>query len=166
MGPINDPRIPKAKGKGTGEVPVRICDECGAYNHASARVCIGCGVEFTFKPKIYTEAGEAEIVRSSMPVLEYRDVSRVFYSKHVKNGGLPTLKVSYLSGLDRFNEWIALEHSGYAKKNAGNWWRQRHASDPPATVDEALQVVAQLQVPRRITVQTNLPYPRVIAHEY
>ena len=166
LGPINDPRIPKRKGKGTGEVPVRICDVCGTYNHASARVCIGCGTEFTFKPKIYTEAGEEEIVRSSMPVLEYLDVTRVFYSKHVKKGGLPTLKVSYLSGLDRYNEWVALEHTGYARRNAAEWWRKRHASDPPDTVDEALERVSALAVPRRITVQTNLPYPKVISHEY
>lgn len=167
LGPINDPRIPKRKGPGTGEVPVRICDACGAYNHAAARVCIGCGAEFTFKPKIYTEAGEEEIVRSTVPVLEYLDVSRVFYSKHVKKGGgIPTLKVSYLSGLDRYNEWVALEHSGFARKNAHDWWRQRHASDPPETVDEALKLAASLPVPRRITVQTNLPYPKVISHEY
>lgn len=166
LGPINDPRIPKRKGKGTGEVPVRICDACGTYNHAAARVCIGCGIEFTFKPKIYTEASEQEIVRSTVPVLEYLDVTRVFYSKHMKKGGLPTMKVSYLSGLDRFNEWVAFEHTGYARKTAERWWQQRHNSDVPATVDEALERAAALAVPRRITVQTNLPYPKVLSHEY
>jgi DNA repair protein RadD len=49
LGPINDPVIPKPKGKGrAGDAPVKICDACGAYNHTSARFCLVCNNEFTF----------------------------------------------------------------------------------------------------------------------
>lgn len=42
LGPINDPVKPKRPGeKGAGTAPVKECDVCGSYNHASARYCGG-----------------------------------------------------------------------------------------------------------------------------
>jgi DNA repair protein RadD len=53
LGPINDPVIPKPKGKGrAGDAPVKICDACGAYNHTSARFCLVCNNEFVMSPNI------------------------------------------------------------------------------------------------------------------
>ena len=46
LGPINDPVIPKLKGKGTGDAPVKLCEYCGVYNHTRATECVGCKVPF------------------------------------------------------------------------------------------------------------------------
>lgn len=76
LGPINEPRIPRKPGKGTpGTVPLRICKSCGAYNHAGARTCSGCGAEFERNTNLDISASEEEIVRG------YRNYS-------VRNGAL------------------------------------------------------------------------------
>ncbi|MEG2189025.1 MAG: DEAD/DEAH box helicase, partial [Christensenella sp.] len=38
-GPVTDVQPPKHKGAGTGEAPVKICDECAELVHASVKVC-------------------------------------------------------------------------------------------------------------------------------
>jgi DNA repair protein RadD len=166
LGPINDPVIPKRKGPGTGEAPVRICPACDCYNHASARFCINCGEEFTFQTKIIASAGTDELLRSDLPVVEYFDVQRVTYNRHEKEGSKPMIKVSYYTGLQKFDEWIGLEHPGYAAKKACDWWRQRHSEEPPETTDEALQFVSRLRVPKRIRVWVNKKLPEVLSYEY
>lgn len=166
LGPINDPVIPKKKGKGTGEAPVRICDACGCYNHASARTCINCGEVFTFKTKIVGTAANDELLRSDIPVVEYFNVDYVIYNRHAKEGSPPTIRVSYFCGMQKFDEWICLEHPGFASKKARDWWRQRHQSEAPATTEEALKYAAQLRPPKRIRVWVNKKYPEVLSYEY
>lgn len=170
-GPINDPRIPNKPGKGGGDVPVRIC-ECGAYNHAAARFCCNCGKPFEFETKIFAEASEMPVLASDAPIVEYFNVQRVIYNRHEKKnreGTLispPSMKVSYFCGLQMFSEWVCLEHPGMAGKRARDWWRQRHAEEPPATTHEALQRTRELKVPARIRVWTNKQYPTVLGYEY
>jgi DNA repair protein RadD len=173
LGPINDPIKPRKPGKGTpGDAPVRICDHCGVYNHASARVCIACGIEFKFETKIFGTADATELIRSDAPVVEYFNVSRVLYNLHEKKdkGGArinpPSVRVSYICGLQMFQEWVCLEHAGLAGHKARNWWRQRHVSEPPNTTREALQFVSELRMPRRIRVWTNKKFPEVLSHEF
>lgn len=173
LGPINDPIKPRKPGKGTpGEVPVRICENCGTYNHAAARFCCCCGVEFTFENKLFKTAGTEELLRSEAPVVEYFDVTRVFYQLHEKrdkNGVMispPSMKVSYICGLQMFSEWVCLEHSGFASKRARDWWKQRHQLDAPTTTYEALRRASELRVPKRVRVWTNRKYPEVLSHEF
>lgn len=167
LGPINDPCIPKKKSGVPGDAPVRICDACGTYNHASATHCICCGVEFPRKEKLSAHASNEELMRSDAPVVEMFDVSRVMYHRHEKRDtGTVSLRADYYSGLQRFSEWLHFEKGGMPGHKAREWWRQRHESEPPSTVDEALQFVSQLRVPRRIRVWTNKKFPEVLGYEY
>lgn len=172
LGPINDPRIPNRPGKGGGDAPVRICDVCGVYNHAAARQCINCGTEFTFETKLFATAGTLEPLRSDAPIVEYFDVQKVLYNLHEKrdaNGNLtkpPMIKVSYFCGFQMFNEFIMLEHPGLASKRSRDWWRQRHAEEPPPTTYQALQRVSELRTPRRVRVWVNKKYPEVLSAEW
>lgn len=167
LGPINDPCIPKRKKGEAGDAPVRICDVCGTYNHASAAFCICCGTKFERAEKLTDKASNAELIRSDAPVVEMFDVSKVMYHKHVKRDtGAVSLRADYYSGLSRFSEWVQLEKGGMPGKRARDWWRQRHNVEPPTTVDEALQYVSQLRVPRQIRVWTNKPYPEILGYEY
>jgi DNA repair protein RadD len=171
LGPINDPKIPNKPGAGTGDVPIRIC-ECGAYNHAAARFCCSCGKEFEFEIKIFKSASEEELLRSDAPVVEIFPVQRVIYNRHEKRnkeGTLispPSIKVSYFCGLQMFNEWVCLEHPGMAGKRARDWWRQRHAEEPPMTTHEALKRTTELRVPGHLRVWTNKQYPEILGYEY
>lgn len=169
LGPINDPHIPEKKGKGSGDAPVRICDNCGNYNHASARYCVACGQEFEFQVKIEQEASNKALMAGHEPVIETLEVERVYYSKHQsRSKPLPSLKLQYfVKGRPTpINEYVNLEHPHPARFHAGEWWRTRHNSDPPQTIDEALQFQAELRVPYRLRVWTNKDYPEIVGAEY
>lgn len=172
LGPINDPRIPNKPGKGGGDMPIRICEVCGCYNHAAARVCIGCGTEFTFETKIFAKSGTADIIKSDAPHIEYFNVQKVLYNLHEKRnreGALtkpPMIKVSYFCGLQMFTEYVMLEHSGMASKKSRDWWRQRHREEPPPTTYQALQRISELRQPARIRVWVNKEYPEIMSAEW
>lgn len=166
LGPINDPTIPRKPGKGGGDAPVRICEICGVYNHASARYCINCGTEFTFENKLSFEASTKELLRSDLPIVKYFDVQKVIYNLHEKAGKPPSIKVNYFCGLQMFTEFVGLEHSGYMSKKARNWWRLRHREEPPPTTYEALQRVSELRTPSKIRVWVNKKYPEVLSAEW
>jgi DNA repair protein RadD len=166
LGPINDPVIPRKKGEPTGEVPVKICDMCGVYNHASARICCNCGAVFDIRTKIVSKASTEALLRSDLPIVEYFNVDRVHYSRHMKLNKPPTIKVAYYCGLRMFNELVCLEHEGFAQHRAHEWWRQRHQSEPPATTDQALAHISTLRTPRQIRVWVNKPYPEVLSYVY
>lgn len=181
LGPINDPVKPRPKGAGGGDAPVRVCDQCGIYNPASARVCFNCGYEFTFKEKLFQSASTSDIVRSDAPVLEWFNVQRVLYNRHVRKTRpgepppKPCIKVSYLCGLAMFNEWVHPDAEGAGGKRARDWWRERHAYEPPkpdncgpfnSATDAMLSIIAQLKQPKRIQVHVNRPHPEVKQVEY
>lgn len=174
LGPINDPVLPRKKGKGGGggDAPVRICDTCGVYNHASARFCISCNTEFSFQSKLTASAGTNELIKSHVPQVEYLDVQKVIYNLHQKKNrqgvhtSPPSIKVSYFCGLQMFNEWVCLEHSGFAGKKARDWWRQRHEEEPPPTTYEALQKTSQLRTPAKIRVHLNKKHPEILGVEW
>lgn len=170
LGPINDPIIPRKKGAGTGDAPIRICDACGCYNHASARTCINCGEVFEIRTKFKDSAGTDELIRSELPVIEYYDVTYVIYAKHEKAGSPDMIKVSYFCGMQKFDEWVCFDHTGFPRKTALDWLRQRMPIAPEyedsATTENVLKAVSMLRAPKRIRVHVNLKYPKVLGYEY
>lgn len=170
LGPINDPRIPNKKGDGTGELPIKICESCGCYNHPRVQFCIQCGEAFTFQQKLVSKAGTDELIRAAatepLPQIERFSVIGAHYEKHpAKLGKPPILKVTYYTPLP-YREWICLEHTGPAGKMARDWWRRRHATEPPATIDEALRFTSELKAPRYIRVHVNKLHPQILGVEF
>ena len=173
LGPINDPVIPRKPGqkKGPSDLPIRICDFCGFYNHASARKCCNCEAEFTFKSKLFQTAGTLAFIKDEQPIIEFFNVQKVIYNLHEKkkDGVLvspPSIKVSYICGLRMFSEWVCLEHKGLPAHSAKEWWRQRHLEEPPLTTYQALQRTSELRIPAKIKVHVNKPYPEILSYEY
>lgn len=172
LGPINDPQIPRKKGEGQGEVPIKICDNCGAYNHTRVQFCCQCGNEFEFKIKIKAKAGTEELIRTNdkieTPIIELFDVDRVSYHRHIKIDrktktplSAPMIKVQYMCGLRMFNEWVLMQGTGLNLHKAHEWWRMRTKENIPVTTDEALSRLSELRVPRKIEVHVNLKYPEI-----
>lgn len=172
LGPINDPQIPRKKGESQGEVPIKICDNCGAYNHTRVQFCCQCGNEFEFKIKIKAKAGTEELIRTNdkieTPIIELFDVDRVSYNRHIKIDrktktalSAPMIKVQYMCGLRTFNEWVLMQGTGLNLHRAHEWWRMRTKENIPATTDEALSRLSELRVPRKIEVHVNLKYPEI-----
>lgn len=167
LGPINDPVVPRKKGDAKGEAPVKECDYCGTYNHASVRVCMHCGKEFPLPTtKIVSTASAQELIKGDLPVIETFHVDHITFSKHTKVGAPAMLKASYYCGLRVFNEFVCVEHAGYPLRKAKLWWREREGRadvDPPPTADEALVAVQYLRVPTHLRVHVNKQYPEILA---
>lgn len=171
LGPINDPVIPKMRKGEAGEMPVKICEACGAYNHTKVRFCCQCGSEFNFQIKLVSKAGSEELIKAAasepVPVIEQFNVLGSHYEKHPgKFDKPPTLKCTYYTSGLPYREFICLEHKGLAGKMARDWWRKRSKLEPPATVDEALTHISNLRCPRFIRVHVNAKYPSVVGCEF
>lgn len=184
LGPINDPRIPRKKGEGTGEMPLKVCDACGCLNHISARFCINveCGHEFTFKEKLSDKSSTLALIVRDEPQVEDFIVDRVTYSRHARPHSIPSLKVSYFCGARRFTEWVCLEHHGNPiQHKAHAWWRERdttggcwqwhqngvtEARDVPFTTEDAMSVTSRLKVPTSIRVWVNKKWPEILNHTF
>lgn len=168
LGPINDPIIPRKKGEGAGDAPVKICESCGVYNHISARICCNCGAEFEIKVKIVKTSGTEELIKTDRPIIEVFEVERAIYVEKRGKNGVPYIRTTYYTpgGMQAFNDNIFPEHNGLARHKFKQWWMQRHKSEPPTTAREALKYISELRVPRKITVHVNKEFPEVLSCEY
>ena len=174
LGPINDPVIPRAKGKGTGEAPVRVCEVCSMYNHASARYCggspfptaEGCGHEFTFTTKLKAVASTHDIIKSDLPVVTEFEVVSITYAVHNKPGKPPSLRVSYYTQFNKFTEFVHFEIPGWGERKAREWWSKRTTLPVPSTTAAADAQTSQLKVPVRIKVWVNKPYPEILSVDF
>jgi len=173
LGPINDPKIPRKPGKGGGDVPVRICDGCGTYNHAAARQCICCGIEFPFETKLFETASSDALLAGDAPMIEWIDVGRVIYNLHEKKNkegvlmSPPMIRASYFAGFSRFEKFIGLEHPpGRFLHDSKEWWRMHHCDEPPITTWQALQRTNELRWPKKIRVWLNKKYPEILGFEF
>ncbi len=180
-GPINDPIKPKKPGERSSVPPIKICGKCGAYNHASSRICggkdwqktgEGCGHEFPppdVEEKLRQQASEAAIMREGpKKVFDWVPVHRVLYSKFqsTRTGKPPSLKVRYISGVKQYDELVRLEHGAALTKQAQTWWHRRATEPMPTSTDAALAYAPQLAIPKRIMIETSGKYPEVVDYEF
>ncbi len=171
LGPINDPVLPKPKrkggGGGTAGAPVRLCDVCAYYSHASLRHCEHCGTEF---PQVVRYGASADtlalIAGDDVPKIETFKVEQVTYHNRIRPGKPNALKVCYFCGLALFNEWVCLDHDKFALQRAHSWWRKRSHLDPPSSVSAAMPHVHTLRVPTHIRVWVNKKHPDILSHAF
>lgn len=171
LGPIDDPVIPKPKGNGPpGDAPIRICDNCGMYNHASATMCSNCGYVFPREEKIRTFASELALMASldEQPDVREFDVQRVIYQLHTSKAEKVSVKVVYYVPGNTFFEYISVEGGGLRAKRGRDWTRLRmtERAEPPDTNNDLLNLCPQLRVPRRIQVIVNRQYPEIIGVQF
>lgn len=169
LGPINDPIIPRKKGARKGQAPIKICEGCSTYIHASLRLCPHCGFEFPYQVKFASEAGTDEVMVDETPQVEDFKVDRVIYQKHLKEGRPDSIKVSYYCGLRRFTAYVCLEHDGFPSKKARDWWRKAWKEEYtyiPETTEQALTLTQYLKEPKTIKVWVNTAHPEILSYEY
>jgi hypothetical protein len=68
----------------------------------------------------------------------------------------------------RHREWVCLEHAGYPRQKAAQWWRRRApAGQPvPLTTNEALARAAELARPKRIALKPQGKYTEIARMEF
>jgi len=93
---LNERIKDKAKGKKTGEAPMKCCPECHEVNFAGVRICPACGFEFPIEIAKHEATAYMGAPISSRLTLE---VGSVIYSIHAsKDASKPdTLQVAYYS---------------------------------------------------------------------
>lgn len=171
LGPINDPVVPNRKGKKSGDAPVKLCEGitvdnkiCDTWVHASVRICPECGNEFKFQTKLKQEASTDELIKGDIPVVEEFKVDHITYSQHVKQDRPPMMKVTYYCNLQKFDEYVCLEHEGFALHKAKKWWKERTDMPFPESTEQALNVADKLMTCTSLRVWTNKKYPEIMAH--
>ena len=179
LGPINYPRIPKRRNAGGGEPPVRKCPKCNTYHHPSVKVCDECGYEFPPPERLKADASTAKLVETktldlTQPPAPREEhvfgVNRMIAAHHSGRNGKPdTLRVDYFCGLRRFSTWVCLTHApgSFPRRKAEDWWKLHGGQGPaPSDIEEALEVVSQLQKPKFIKVWTNTKYPEILGYDF
>jgi len=167
LGPIDDPVIPKRKGDGPpGDAPIRICDNCGMYNHASAVMCSNCGYVFPRMEKLKTFASELALMAAldTAPDEREYDVQRVIYQAHTSRAGLSSVKVVYYVHGNTFFEYVSVEGGGLRAKRGRDWYRIREkarGAEPPDTNADLLELCPDLRIPAKIKVIINREYPEI-----
>ena len=169
LGPINDPVVPRKKGKGGGEAPIKECPACECYVHASLRFCDGyypngikCTHEFVFEHKLNNTASTGELIKGDLPVLTNFKIDHITFSEHTKQGRPPMMKVSYFCGNRLFNEYVCVEHDKFAGRKAREWMHKRMEGEIPKTTAEALALHEFFAVPSHVQVWTNKQYPEIM----
>ncbi|MBF0093944.1 MAG: DEAD/DEAH box helicase [Alphaproteobacteria bacterium] len=164
-GPI-DMVKPKDKGEGDGEVPVKECPDCHSILPAATRTCPDCGHEFPApEVKIEATASSLEILSLNRP--QWVAVDDVSYYLHEKPGKPPSLRVEYLCGMVRHQEWVCLQHTGYARQKAVAWWQSRAPGLPvPTSVDVALDLSDELRWPVEIAVRPSGRFTEIVGARF
>jgi DNA repair protein RadD len=162
LGPINDIRIPSKKSKKKNGKPiVRKCPKCWTLNHLSHKQCAACGFVFPVIEKIKKEATYKEIIRQLKK--EWVEVHNVHYNIHKKRNSTDSLKVSYETKYNTIDEYVCLDHLGYAEELARKWVSRRWngSIQPPETVHDLFWERSSLRVPRAILVEFGGKFPQI-----
>nr|WP_168550286.1 DEAD/DEAH box helicase [Roseomonas mucosa] len=165
-GPLDRPKAKKEKKAGGVRegMPVKVCPHCEAKNDIRARECADCGAAFPeVIQAISTSATTLGLLSVDQARPKWVPVSNVSYRSHQKPGKPTSLRVTYTCGLVQHSEWVCLEHTGYARERAVQWWRKRAPDVPvPNTVAEALAQSHALKWPRQIAVRPEGKFTAIV----
>ncbi len=171
-GPINDIVIFDEGRRKKGDPPEgKTCPACQSIVALGTKVCPDCGTEFEVSsndPNHDRRAGGASPINFAPKVKPKHTltVHGISYKRHTKEGKPDSFKVTYQAGMRQYNEWICLEHTGFALRKAQQFWKSRGELPVPTTVSEALERVSELKKPSQIIVQEDGKYERVIDYKY
>ena len=166
-GPIDTVDGRRKEPAGGGDAPVKVCPECEATNHASARRCVACDHEFPPPEVKVAPQAATNALLSIQQQAEWCEVTDVAYARHEKPGRPASLRVTYGCGLARHSEWVCLEHTGFPREKAMRWWTRRAEGRPvPATVQDALAQAPGLRRPLAVQVRPVGRYAEIVAARF
>ncbi len=145
----------------------KYCANCGEPMPASARYCTACGHIQPVNYRIDRQASDAPVLSQQVEP-ERKPVFEVHYRKWEKPGKPPTLRVDYMGALRQIcSEWICFEHTGFARRKAEQWWKQRSDLPVPNTVEQALGIIYAegIMEPRAVFVRPDGQYTRIVGYE-
>jgi DNA repair protein RadD len=156
LGPINDVLVLKKKKGGEGGDPItKTCPTCQSILPPAVRICPDCKHVFVFEHGLNAKASNIDVMEDGRE--HWVPVAKVKYEAVRKVGTPNSVKVTYHCGNQKINEWICVEHKGFAKHKAMHWLKFR-GGDSCDTVDGFLEQADKLSVPSEILVQKKGKY--------
>lgn len=149
---------------GDGAAPTRTCGECGTIQFAGRKTCEYCGHIFPKEerdaPKHGTKASDIDPIA----IIRTLDVRDVEYVRHQGRDGKPdSMVVNYYTDLvTRVQEWICVEHRGFAQTKAQQWFARRGIVPMPTTVAQAIDAAKKAVWPAKITVRKDGKYDTIV----
>ena len=165
-GPVDAVEIRQKKGKdsSSGENPAgKECPMCNAVVSWFTIEC-DCGYQWRVGPNHGATATSDAILTSQIKP-EWLDVKQALYRKHRKAGSPESLRVDYICGMKPISEWVCIEHQGYARTKARQWFARRKLPMPESVAD-AFGRRHTFPTPTRIKVRANGRYHEVIDYEF
>lgn len=169
-GPITSVAPPRRKGDGTGEAPVKVCEQCQEFCYLSAKVCPACGAPFPEikKPPVSLHGDDIMgIEPEGIPIETWE------WSVHMAKSGIETLKVRYYGPLymSKIDEYLTVLHGGYAGHRANrtlqNIARQAGADISQAwDIEQLAEVMGNATPPRFIRYKKDGKYYRVVERSW
>jgi DNA repair protein RadD len=161
-------------------VRIHKCGGCGDSFAFPLGKCPHCGTEIPKQKRERVEAEDrerklneearayAEII-GAMPSEHKVDGVQVF--RHVKPGGVDSMRVEYRCGLNVFREWICLDHEGLPGRKAYEWWMERFGPPPPKLDDALGDLFGKINIEsvltsitESITTKKNGKFNEIICH--
>lgn len=175
-GPVDDLSI-TTSGGGTSRAVERVapddiaaepCPTCLTYNSPRARLCVSCGEELKAEAR-HEAVADTTPVLSGLSIDDWRSVSRVAVSRHVKMAAPDapaTLRVAYTCSRKTFSEFLCFDHpaGSYPRRKAEAWWREKTSTAIPASVDAALASAAWTSDIEAIKTRHDGQFDRVTNH--
>lgn len=154
----------------TNQAPTKSCEQCREILPLNYRSCLSCGYVFPSKEQTVKHETQA----SDKPVIsepETWPVDEVFYAVHKKRGAEETapktLRVTYMCSVGRIaSEWVCVEHQGFARRKAEDWWKKRSDELCPIDAIEAVNMgnAGFLFEPRSLQIDNSGKWPQVIGY--
>lgn len=162
-GPVDHVKPPPVKsGKGGGDAVQKECPECIMLIPAGSMTCQFCGHQFpAHEIKIAPAPSNLKVMGKPDPV-EYKPTKAV-YMVHKKAGKPDSLRVTYYAGLRAVgSQWVCLEHSGFARQKAQQWWIDFADGYLPSSAESAAPIARLVaRLPSSILVDESGKYPIV-----
>lgn len=171
-----DNLVIRGGGKGGGEAPSKACPECKEVVPASCAVCTCCGHEFDEgepKARHASSAGSEAILSEDIKAVQHT-IDSVEYCVHIKRGAdedAPrSMRVMYYNGLFVVaEEWVCVEHEGFAHSKAIKWWSERSKTKMPTDADQAVDLACRgaLAEPKMIRTvrEPDSRFQRIVFYE-
>lgn len=156
------------KREGEAQTPAKTCPGCQSILWIGARQCPDCGHEFPEpEPKIEKRAS-TEAIMNLTAEDDWRQVADMSFRRHVK-GDTASLRVEYLvaqtgiRGVSHrvVSEFVCLEHGGFPRQKAVQWWHRMAGTSPPDTVAEAIARIGEVRVPEEAVIRKEGEFWRI-----
>jgi DNA repair protein RadD len=153
--------VHKAATAETLPAPVKECPSCKALIATGTRECPECGHEFP-APKVSDREDKLFKLNQATKVMDdsgtWMQVVEANFRKTLGKGDKPPVllllyKVRDEQGaISQATESFCLDHNGWAKASAQRLWVSRTNQYAPATVDQAINRIGELQAPTQVRV--------------